>query len=105
MKEDVYNKAQQIKIKISHHAAQSKTLENLINYWEKNNIVINNDSLVCDEETKQLMLTEHTTHIPVIDNKANVQISNLELPIEALRVALDYHKKQKELFEKEFEKL
>ena len=40
-----------------------------------------------------------------MDNKANVQISNLELPIEALRVALKFHKDQKEKLKKEFENL
>ena len=40
-----------------------------------------------------------------MDSKADVQITNLELPIEALRLALKYHKEQKEKLEKEFENL
>ena len=40
-----------------------------------------------------------------MDSKADVQITNLELPIEALRVALKFHKEHKTQLEKEFEKL
>ena len=105
MKEDIFYKAQQIKSDIKHCNANIDVLEKIIDYWEKNNITLNNDVMRKSEKGEYFEIMQHTTHISVMDNKANIQISNLELPIEALRVALKYHKDQKEKLEKEFEKL
>lgn len=103
MKEDIFNKAQCIKSDINHCNANIDVLEKIIDYWEKNDITLNND--VIKRETGGFELVQHCTNISVIDNKANVQISNLELPIEALRIALKFHKDQKTQLEKEFENL
>lgn len=106
MKEDVFKKAWSIKADINHCNANIDVLEKIIDYWEKNNITLNNDEIKKSEKFVGYdEIVQHSTHISVIDNKANVQISNLELPIEALRVALKFHKDQKTQLEKEFEKL
>ena len=104
MKEDIFNKAQRIQSDINHYNTNIDVLEKIIDYWEKNNITLNND-VIRQRETGDFELVQHCTNISVIDNKANVQIPNLELPIEALRIALKYHKEQKEKLEKEFENL
>jgi len=106
MKEDKFEKAQSIKAGINHCNANINVLEKIIDYWEKNNITINNDVIKKSEKYEGCSeIVGHTTHISVMDNKANVQISNLELPIEALQVALKFHKDQKTQLEKEFENL
>ena len=105
MKEDIFYKAQDIKSNINNCNININVLEKIIDYWEKNNITINNDVIRKSEKSEYFEIVQHTTHISVMDNKANVQISNLELPIEALRVALKFHKDQKEKLEKEFENL
>jgi len=106
MKEDIFYKAQDIKSDINNYNANINVLEKIIDYWEKNNITLNNDVIKKSEKYKgSFEIVQHTTNISVIDNKAGVQIPNLELPIEALRIALKYHKEQKEKLEKEFEKL
>ncbi len=105
MKEDIFYKAQDIKSNINNCNANINVLEKIIDYWEKNNITLNNDVIRKSEKSEYFEIVQHTTHISVMDNKANVQISNLELPIEALRVALKFHKDQKEKLEKEFENL
>ena len=106
MKEDIFKKAQAIKADINHCNANINVLEKIIDYWEKNNITLNNDGIKKSEKYEGCFeLVEHSTNISVIDNKAGAQIPNLELPIESLRVALKYHKEQKEKLEKEFENL
>lgn len=105
MKEDIFYKAQDIKSNINNCNANINVLEKIIDYWEKNNITLNNDVIRKSEKSEYFEIVQHTTHISVMDNKANVQISNLELPIEALQVALKFHKDQKEKLEKEFENL
>lgn len=89
---------------INHCDANINVLEKIIDYWDKNNITLNND-VFRKKETGDFEIVQHTTHISVMDNKANIQIPNLELPIEALRVALKFHKDQKIQLEKEFENL
>ena len=106
MKEDIFKKAQAIKADINHCNANIDVLEKIIDYWEKNNITLNNDVIKKSEKFPGCSeLVEHSTNISVLDNKAEAQISNLELPIESLRIALKYHKEQKEKLEKEFENL
>ena len=43
MKEDIFKKAQAIKADINHCNANIDVLEKIIDYWEKNNITLNND--------------------------------------------------------------
>ena len=105
MKEDIFKKAQAIIADINHCNANINVLEKIIDYWEKNDITLNNDVIKNPGKFKWAELVQHSTNISVVDNKANVQISNLELPIESLRVALKFHKEQKEKLEKEFENL
>ena len=104
MKEDIFKKAQAIIADINHCNANINVLEKIIDYWEKNDISLNND-VIKEEGKYNYLLVQHSTNISVVDNKANVQISNLEIPIEALRVALKFHKEHKTQLEKEFEKL
>lgn len=106
MKENIFQKAQDIKSDINQCNINIDVLEKIIDYWEKNGITLNNDIVKKSEKPFEYFeIVQHTTNISVRDNKANVQIANLELPIEALRVALKYHKDKKEKLEKEFEKL
>ena len=106
MKEDIFKKAQVLKSDINHCNANVNALEKIIDYWEKNDITLNNDVVKKSEKHPEYFeIVQHTTHISVMDSKADVQIANLEIPIEALRIALKYHKEQKEKLEKEFENL
>ena len=106
MKEDRFEKAQSIKADINHCNANINVLEKIINYWEKNGITLNNDVIKKSEKFNGCSeIIGHSTNISVVDNKAGAQIPNLELPIESLRIALKYHKEQKEKLEKEFENL
>ena len=106
MEKDIFQKAQNIISDINHCNANINVLEKIIDYWEKNDITLNNDVIKKSEKHPEYFeIAQHTTHISVMDSKADVQITNLELPIEALRVALKFHKEHKTQLEKEFEKL
>lgn len=43
MKEDIFEKAQVIKSDINHCNVNINVLEKIIDYWEKNDITLNND--------------------------------------------------------------
>ena len=106
METDIFNKATKLKKSINYYDLQLSKLEKLYDYWKKNNIKINDhNEIIFDEENNAYRLKERTTFISILDNKANVQISNVDIPIEILEELIKYYKNQKEEFEKEFEKL
>ena len=74
-------------------------------YWKKNNIKVNDHEIIFDEENNVYRLKEMTTIIDITDNKANVRLSNLNIPIEILEDLIKYYKDQKTQLEKEFENL
>lgn len=62
MKEDIFNKAQRIKNEINHCNSNINVLEKIIDYWEKNNITVNNDAL---KKVKNLNILNLLDIVPI----------------------------------------
>ena len=61
MKEDIFKKAQAIKADINHCNANIDVLEKIIDYWEKNNITLNNDVIKKSEKFPKIVYLQNGT--------------------------------------------
>lgn len=105
MEIDIFCKATKLKNSINYFDSQLSQLERLHDYWKKNNVKMNEHEIIFDEKINMYRLKHRTTIISIQDNNANVQLSNLEIPIEILEDLIKYYRNQKEELEKQFEKL
>ena len=105
MNKETLKLANDLCCKISNSEKHISDLEKIIKSWEKKDIDINKHTIVKDEKSHCYRLAECPTGISILDNSIGVQNSHLEIPIEAFRVALDYHKRIAKKLKEEFEKL
>ena len=105
METDIFYKAKKLKNSINYFDSRLSQLERLHDYWKKNNIKVNDHEIIFDEENNTYRLKEMTTIINVLDNKANVNLTNLNIPIEILEDLIKYYKDQKTQLENEFKNL